>query len=239
MRDFRVAVGVSLKGKVEEHGFFLRQIVDTIMVIEKRLETQDYPINAELNRLNYFFSAYLNTIQSLKDACQTALGVNVSWRSLSPSYGDFIYYCRNSATHDGYHLINCGSGIKNYIAGPLRRIDNRGKVIEFNPPREDVLSLCLNVSAEVLVGIRSLLQREGCNIPIAEEDDLRHGMEALLMSDFIPDEIKRIAQTNRDSIEFSFKGVRMEIVPQIFGAIDFVDGFIADARAQQSGPPGR
>lgn len=231
MRDFRVAVGNSLKAKVDEHGFFLRQIADTTKIIEQKHAKQDYPINTELDRLNYFFSAYLNAIQSLKDACQTAMGIDFSWGTLSPTYGDFIFYCRNAATHDGYHLINSGKGIKNYITGPLRRIDNRGKVIEFDPPREDVLSLCLNLSAEVLASLGGLLQQEGWKIPIAEEADLRQATEASLMSDLIPDEIKKMIQANKENIESSFKGVRIEIVPQVLNAIALVERLIADARA--------
>lgn len=223
MRDFRIAVGNNLKGKVGEHGFFLQQVAETTKIIEQKHTKQDYPLNAELDRLNYFFSAYLNTIQSLKDACQTAMGVDFSWGVLSPTYGNFIFYCRNAATHDGYHLINAGKGIKNYITGPLKRIDGRGNVIEFYPPKEDVLSLCLNISAEILASVGDLLKREGEKIPAAEEADFRRSIEASLMSDFIPDEIKKMIHDSKESIEASFKGVKTEIAPQILSAIASVE----------------
>lgn len=225
-----MAVGNSLKGKVGEHGFFLQQIAEITKIIEQKHAKQDYPLNAELDRLNYFFSAYLNTIQSLKDACQTAMDVDFSWRVLSPTYGDFIFYCRSAATHDGYHLINAGKGIKNYITGPLRRIDGRGNVIEFDPPKEDVLTLCLNLSVEASASIGALLKREGGKIPVAEEADFRKATEALLTSDFIPDEIKKMIQANKESIEASFKGVKIEVVPQTLSAITSVEKLIADAR---------
>lgn len=231
MRNFRIAVGNSLKDKVGEHGFFLRQIVETTKIIEQKHEKQDYPLNAELDRLNYFFSAYLNTMQSLKDACQTAMDVNFSWSDLSPTYGNFIFYCRNAATHDGYHLINAGKGIKNYIAGPLRRIDGRGDVIKFDPPREDVLSLCLSLSAEVLASLGGLLKREGGRIPVAEEADFRLATEASLMDDFIPDGIKKMIYVDKKSIEASFKGVKIEVVPQTLSTIASVEKLIADVRA--------
>lgn len=230
MRDFRIAVGNSLKGKVGEHGFFLQQIAEITKIIEQKHAERDYPINAETDRLNYFFSAYLNTIQSLKDACQTAMRVDYSWSALSPTYGDLLFYCRNAATHDGYHLINTGKGIKNYITGPLRRIDNHGKVIEFDPPKEDVLTLCWNLSVEVLASIGALLKQEGEKIPVSEEADLRKASEALLASDFIPDEIKKMIQANKEKIEASFKGVKIEVVPQALSAIASVEKLIADAR---------
>jgi len=230
MRDFRIAVGNSLKGKIGEHWFFLQQIADTTNIIKQKHSEQDYPLNTELDRLNYFFSAYLNTIQSLKDSCQTTMDVDFSWSVLSPTYGDFIFYCRNAATHDGYHLINAGKGIKNYITGPLRRIDGRGNVVEFDPPKEDILTLCWNLSAEALASIGCLLKREGGKIPVTEEADFRKTNEALLTSDFIPDEIKRMIQTNKESIEASFKGLKIDVVSQTLHAITLVEKLIADAR---------
>lgn len=231
MRDFRIAVGNSLKGKIGEHGFFLQQIADITKIIEQKHTKQDYPLNTELDRLNYFFSAYLNTIQSLKDSCQTAMEVDFSWRTLSPTYGDFIFYCRNAATHDGYHLINAGKGIKSYITGPLRRIDGRGNVIEFDPPKEEVLTLCWNLSTEALASIGDLLKQEGGKIPVAEEADFRKAIEASLVSDFIPDAIKQMLQANKQSIGASFKCVKIDVVSQTLNAITLVETLIADARS--------
>jgi hypothetical protein len=231
VRDFRIAVGNSLKGKIGEHGFFLQQIADITKIIEQKHAIQDYPLNGELDRLNYFFSAYLNTIQSLKDSCQTAMEVDFSWSVLSPTYGDFIFYCRNAATHDGYHLINAGKGIKNYITGPLRRIDSRGKVIEFAPPKEDVLTLCWNLSAEALASVGELLKRDGGKIPVAEEADFRKANEASLTSDFIPDEIKKIIQANKESIDASFKGLKIDVVSPTLSAITLLETLITDARS--------
>lgn len=230
MRDFRMAVGNNLKGKVGELGFFLHQIAEVTKLIEQKYAKQDFPLNSELDRLNYFFSAYLNTIQTLKDACQIAMGVDFSWGVVSPTYGDFIFYSRNAATHDGYHLINAGKDIKNYITGPLRRIDGRGKVIEFDPPKEDVLTLCWNLSAEVLASIGDLLKREGGAIPVFEAVDFKKAYEASLTSDFIPDEIKIMIQANRENVEASFKGVKIDIVQQTLRAIASVEKLIADTR---------
>lgn len=231
MREFRIAVGNSLKGKIGEHGFFLQQIADITKIIEQKHQKQDYPLNTELDQLNYSFSAYLNTIQSLKDSCQTAMEIDFSWRTLSPTYGDFIFYCRNAATHDGYHLINAGKETKNYITGPLRRIDGRGKVIELDPPKEDVLTLCWNLSAETLASVGNLLKREGGKIPLAEEADFRKATEASLASDFIPEAIKQMIQANKQSIGASIKGVKIDIVSQTLSAITLVETFIADARS--------
>jgi len=225
-----MAVGNNLKGKIGELGFFLQQIGEVTKLIEQKYLKQDYPLNPELDKLNYFFSAYLNTIQSLKDACQTAMEISFSWTDLSSTYGDFVFYCRNAATHDGYHLINAGKGMKNYITGPLLHIDNHGKVIEFDPPKEDVLSLCCNLTDEVLSSLSGLLKREGNNIPVAKEADFKKSIQASLESDFIPEEIKELTKANLPNIEASFKGVKINVVQQTLDAIASVAQIVAHAR---------
>ncbi len=225
-----MAVGNSLKGKISEIGFFVQQIADVAKIIEQKHQRQDYPLNVELDKLNYFFSAYLNSIQSLKDGFQTATGVKFSWSEFSSTYGNFIFYCRNAATHDGYHLINAGQGTKNYIIGPLRRIDGRVKVIEFDPPKEDILTLCCNLTDEVLTSLSGLLKSEGYNIPAAEEADFKKANQESLKSDFIPKEIKDLIKANQPRIEASFKGLKIDIVKQTHDAIASVAQLIAHAR---------
>ncbi len=126
---------------------------------------------------------------------------------------------------------NAGKGMKNYIAGPLRRIDSRGDMIKFDPPREDVLSLCLSLSAEVLASLRGLLKQKGDRIPVAEEADFRLTTEASPMHDFIPDGIKKMIYVNKKSIEASFKGMKIDVVPQMLSAIASVEKLVADVRA--------
>ncbi|EHP84051.1 hypothetical protein GeomeDRAFT_3305, partial [Geobacter metallireducens RCH3] len=82
MQRHRIAVASNLSGKIGEMGFFLDQIVGVSRIIERKHVAQNYPINIELDRLNYFFSAYLNSIQAIKDACQTSMGANVTWEQI-------------------------------------------------------------------------------------------------------------------------------------------------------------
>lgn len=212
MRDHRIAVGVSLEGKVREHGFFLGQIVATSRAIEEKHIKEDYPISWEIDHLNYFFSAYLNTIQSLKDASQTAAGSSLSWRDLSPAYGPFLRYSRNAITHDGSRLINAGQGTKNFIAGPLRRIDDHGDVITFDPPQDDVLTLCCKLSKEVLVSLRAFLTRERAKVPTPNAEDFKRSLAASLESPFLPHYAKELARANRAQIEASMAGASIDVV---------------------------
>ena len=220
MQDFRIAVGNSLKDKLGELGFFLQQIVDVTKVIECKHLSQDYPINTEIEKLNYFFSAYLNAIQSLKDGVQTTTNEKFSWKELSPTYGTFIRYCRNATTHDGYHLINSGKGTKNYISGPLRRIDNYSKVIEFDPPKQDIVSLCCNMTNEILDNLKEFLEKYGSNIPVVKEIDFERSIQKSFDSKFIPENVKSmIIRSNLVEIEDSIKDIKIDIVEDTMKAI--------------------
>ncbi len=222
-----MSAGKGLKGKVRELGFFLLKVVEVSKVIEAKHASQDYPLNREIDELNYYFSAFLNTIQSIKDSCQTAMDIKISWSELSTTYGAFIFYCRNAITHDGSHMINSGQGVKNYITGPLRRISNKGNVIEFNPPNEDVLSLACNASKEILSKIKHVVLDHGSNIPVATEDDFKLSVEAPLNQDFIPSHVKEMIAANKEEILSSFKGVEIDLVGQITGEIELIESEIA------------
>lgn len=223
MRDHRIAVGVSLEGKIREHGFFLAQIVSMSRVIEQKHRRKEYPINLEAQKLNYFFSAYLNTVQSLKDASQTAAGKDLSWRELSPTYGTFLRYCRNAITHDGSQLINGSRGTENFIVGPLRRIDDRDAVVTFDPPNEDALTLCCNLSKEVLASLRAFLTRERGNIPTPNAEDFKKSLAASLEGSFTPDFVKEMTRANRAQIEASMEGASIDVVGRALDAIVSVE----------------
>ena len=229
MRDHRVAVGVSLEGKIREHGFFLAQIIAISRILEQKHRTQDYPINAQVDQLTYYFSAYLNTIQSLKDGSQTAACAILSWNELSPTYGDFVRYSRNAITHDGSALINASKDSKSYIVGPLRRIDDHDRVIEFDPPNEDVLTLCCRLSREVLASLQTFLIRERANIPTPNEEDFRRSFAGSLDHPFIPDFAKELGRSNRAQIEASTAGASIDVVGRALAAITSVESTLATA----------
>lgn len=193
------------------------------METSKNIENKIYPLNEDIDKLNYYFSAYLNSIQSLKDACQTATSAKFSWSEISPTYGSFIYYCRNATTHDGSHMINAGQGEKNYIIGPLRRIDNRGNVIEFSPPNEDVSTLSVNISKEIFKTIKNFIKDKGQNIPVPDEKNFNSGVDLALQSEFIPDEIKKMITSNEEKIKSSINGATINIAQEILSFIASVE----------------
>ncbi len=228
LRDFRIAVGNSLSYKLGEFGFFLKQVVNVAQIIEHKHLYQEFPINDELNQLNYYFSAYLNTIQSLRDSLKITTGMSILWEELLPKYWEFIQYCRNATTHDGSHLINGGKGSRCYIVGPLRRIDGKGKPTEINPPKEDICLLCCNISREILENLRKVLNRNDVNIPSVDENDVKKSISESLNNDFIPPEFRALMKADLHNNEKLFKGVKIDIKKKILDAIGSVEKILAD-----------
>lgn len=230
MRNFRISVGISLKGKIDEHGFFLDKIIETTKIIEDKSLRKEFPIDSKTKELSYFYSAYLNTIQSLKDSFQTVADTTISWSELSPSYGNFIFYCRNAVTHDGSHLINAFSGNRHYITKPLRRIDGKGKVIEFDPPEEDIFTLCCNITDEILTNLEKVLTDYRHNIQFPEETDFKKSIQIALESNFIPENFKSMIKGNQTEIESSFKDVKIDTVKETMDAIVSVKKMLANVQ---------
>lgn len=227
MKSHRISVGNGIKGKVKEHGFFLIKVVEVSKGIEAKLASKDYPLNKEIDELNYYFSAFLNTIQSIKDSCQTAMNIKISWQELSSTYGNFIFYCRNAITHDGSQMINFRKGVKNYISGPLRRRSNKGNVIEFNPPNEEIISLACNVSKEILSKVKDVVREHGENIPVADEDDLKLSVEEFLEKGFITNDFKEMIIANKKEVWSSFEGFEIDLVGQIISEVELIEREIA------------
>lgn len=220
MRTHRIDVGSNLKDKLEECGFFLGHILRVSEIIRIKHLTKDYPLNSELAELNYFFSAYLNSIQAVKDTCQIIMGKSISWEELSPTYGKFVYYCRNATTHDGSLMINAGKGLHSYIVGPLRRIDSKGVLKEVSPPPEDVATLSQNIASEVLQTAKKVLERKGADIPSPNLADFAKMVDDAVNNDFIPDFAKRMLSEKRDEVLSSLSSAKFDYAKGALNAIE-------------------
>jgi hypothetical protein len=224
VREYRIAAGVSVVGKIRELGFFVERIFEVSRELDERHRTQHYPLNEAIDRLNFYFSAFMNSIQGVKDASATAMGLSSSlkWDDVSPTYGEFIFYCRNAIAHDGSHLINGSRDCKHFIVGPLRRLDSRGNLKELHPPAEDAATLCLNIAKEVLSALRRLLDHHGVDIPTASGVDFQSAMQDSLNNDFVPAEIRALTQANLPRILESLKDVKVDIVHRLLATIGSV-----------------
>jgi len=230
-RTYRIAVGSNLKGKIAEMGFFLGHILRVSEIIKIKHVTSNYPLNSETEEINYVFSAYLNSIQAIKDSCQTAMNTDITWKELSPKYGKFVYYCRNATTHDGSLMINAWRGPHGYIVGPLWYIDNKGKVKEVTPPPEDIVALCRNSAQEVLQCVKTLVAKNGANLLVPKHADLIAVLDEFRNSDFAPSFVKHIMIERRDEISCSLHNANFNYAKDTLQAIEKVQkafGFDAE-----------
>jgi hypothetical protein len=107
------------------------------------------------------------------------------------------------------------------------RLIHRGDVITFDPPKEDVLTLCRNISKEVLANLRVFLTRERDNIPIPNAEDFKKSLAESLESSFVPAYAKAMTRANRPQIEASMEGVTIDVVGRALDAIASVESDLA------------
>ena len=233
-----MAVGNGLKGKLGEFQFFLSQIMNVSTLIRVKNKAEDYPLNKEINELGYYFSALMNSVQSIKDSAETSMDVKFSWSELSPSYGGLVRYCRNAITHDGSPIINGFQGGNHYIAGPLRRISNRGNVIEFDPPKDDIVTIVINFSSEFLLKLECLVSEYGKKIPSPNNDDLVQSLKEAKKLYFIPELAKDLMSKNMDKIVSSFDSHTIDTLKEINDQITSVRNFVdLHSKYAQQGQP--
>ena len=123
--------------------------------------------------------------------------------------------------------MNAARGLKDFIVGPLHRIDDQCEVITFDPPQKDVLTLRRKLSKEVLASLRALLTREGSNIPTPGAEDFKRSLAASLESTFVSDYVKETTRANRTQIEASMAGATIDVVKQVLDAITSVEAELA------------
>jgi hypothetical protein len=100
-------------------------------------------------------------------------------------------------------------------------------VISFDPPEEDVPTVCCNLSKEVLASLRAFLTRERGNIPTPNEEDFKRSLAASLEHPFVPDYVKEMTRANRAQIETSMVGATIDVVGRALDAITSVESALA------------
>ena len=103
----RMVVAGFLKNKLEEHQYFLSQILEICKTVQQNFELKINPVNTSGKDINFYFSAWTNTFQSLKDSLETIVEKDIPWSRFSNvRHFEFIKNCRNAITHDGMQIIN-------------------------------------------------------------------------------------------------------------------------------------
>lgn len=198
----KMIVGSFIKNKLQEYEYFLRKIVGICKLVNANFLVGINPVNTSDEDINFTFNAFVNTFQSLKDSFQTATSQKIAWSRFSNvRHSIFIKECRNAITHDGMQIINAYTDGKYYIASDIERIDNQGNFIALDAPKQDILTLCLEFSADLMLEIEKIADEYGQSIPTQSNVDKIKYIEKYMSNAFIPEFARKLLQQNRDTIE--------------------------------------
>lgn len=194
----QMIVGSFVKNKLQEYEYFLKKILDICDLVNRNFLSGINPVNTGDEDINFTFNAFVNTFQSLKDSLGTATAHKIAWSRFSDiRHSDFIKECRNAITHDGMQIIDAYTDGKYYVASDIERIDNHGKFIAFAAPKEDILSLCLEFSVDLMLEIEKIADEYGQSIPALSNGSKIKHIEKYLSNSFIPEFVKILFQENR------------------------------------------
>lgn len=160
------------------------------------------PVNTSDEDINFTFNAFVNTFQSLKDSLETATSQKIAW-SYFVDVRHFIFFkeCRNAITHDGMQIINAYTDGKYYIANNIERIDNKGKPINLEAPKQDILTLCLEFSTDLMLKVERIADEYGRSIPTQSNLDKIKYIERYMNNSFVPEFARELFQQNREIIK--------------------------------------
>jgi len=224
-RIHRVAVGLGLKGKLREFEFYISRMVETSALIRDERRA-GIAASDRLLHLEYYFSAFLNSVQSIKDAVKSCMGVDISWRCLSPRYGPFIYYCRNAATHDGSAFINAGEGGKNYILGPLVRLDKHEKVGKTRLLDDDVLTIVVGFALDMVSSLEDVFDEYRESIISPDDWYYTEVFEHLVESSALLPKVRRSMSEGREGFSEALVGYESDTAAEIEEQIDSLRSYV-------------
>ncbi len=141
----RLWVSSFFKSKVKEFNFFLRSVVECCDQSMDRFHKGQQSNEQTESRIVYTFSAFSNTVQSLKDSGSTFLKPKIVWSDIEGlRHGTFIWLSRNAATHDGNPVISGWADGRYFVPKDIHRFDSSGKLIEIPAPTVDVPNFVLS-----------------------------------------------------------------------------------------------
>lgn len=174
--------------KVKEFDFYLREIIRCCDQSMIRFKSAQQGTAQSENRIVFAFSAFSNSIQSLKDNASAFLPSKITWGDIAAlRHGNFISLSRNAATHDGHPVITAWADGYYFVPADIHRIDQRGELIRIEAPTEDVGRFCLEFSrdfSELLTNrVRAMGPTSGRFILGIEE--IEQGLQSRMVPDFV------------------------------------------------------
>lgn len=198
-------IALSFDSKLAEMEFFLDMIekewTETVREHEEFGQIQD---GEHQNRINYFFGAFSNAFQSVKDSLNSITSA-APWNKFhSVKYFSFVKNSRNAITHDGSQLINIYQSGKFYLShagGTLKRVDNHGNEVEIDCPSEDVVTICSQFYAHLLVKVREIVSENLSDFDVAPSSISAVAKDAITESSVIPDFVRLFLKENPELLD--------------------------------------
>lgn len=217
------------KSKIEEFYFYLRKVVECCDQSMLRFKTAQQGTKQTENKIVFAFSAFANTIQTLKDCGSNFLPTKITWSDIAGMrHGEFIWLSRNAATHDGHPIVTAWADGHYFIPADIHRLGSRGELIKIEAPTVDVSQLCLEFSRDFsdffAARIQALVPAEGGGFSI---DELEKGFQSPL----IPEFARRLFENQKSVIAKVIVGMKTDQGKDALGAlvqvIEFCDERLA------------
>ncbi|SDG97654.1 hypothetical protein SAMN04487926_101482 [Paraburkholderia steynii] len=211
-------------GKIKELHYHLTAIV-VACDQSLRLSSSGLHVPSENSEAVVFgFSAFANTIQTLKDAAKTVTGEQLPWSQIEQlRHGAFMRNARNATTHDGHPVVSAWVDGRYFVPARIVRLGDREQIIEIAAPTEDIRTLCLEFSQDFCQMLREILSRtenvaplRGIPFDMAELD------EAIAESNVMPEFVKQMFAANRQEIAKSLDTIRHDPVAEVIKRLDEV-----------------
>jgi len=198
------------KSKVKEFDFCLRSVVECCDQSMHRFRNGQQSDEETENRIVYAFSAFSNTVQTLKDAGSIFLTPKITWSDIEVlRHGKFIWLSRNAATHDGNPVISALVDGRYFVPNDIHRFGLSGDLIKIPAPNVDAAKFCLefaqDFSAFLATRLSSLSPVEGTKPNIAEIQQFQH-------SPVVPAFVRELFDEQKAEIERALTQMKMDPV---------------------------
>lgn len=193
-------INLSFEAKFGEMEFFLKMIESewevTTLELTQKGQLKD---PGHQDRINYFFSGFSNSFQSIKDVLHSITGA-APWSAFSTIRNfSFIKNSRNAITHDGLQLISTFHGGRYYVehaGGSLKRYDDKNNVVEIPCPVDDIVTVCKQFYPDLLSKIKEIVEANPAPFEVSNKDVSDMATQSINENSLVPAFVKDILKGN-------------------------------------------